>query len=66
MDQDDQQEAYANELMQERYRMTCDALDRCAKTGADQEALRLLARECGVDIKHTVLGDARGSRGLER
>lgn len=42
---------------EERYRHACEALDRCAKAGADIEDLKLLARESGVDIKHTVLGD---------
>ena len=42
---------------EERYWQTCEALNRCAKAGADIEALRILARECGVDIKHTILGD---------
>lgn len=57
MDQDDQQEAFAHELMQERYRITCDAINRCANAGADLEALKTICRETGVDIKHTVLGD---------
>lgn len=42
---------------EERYRMTCEAIDRCAKAGADIEDLKTLARECGVNVKHTVLGD---------
>lgn len=41
----------------ERYRETCEAIDRCAKAGADLEALKTLCRETGVDIRHTVLGD---------
>ena len=42
---------------EERYRETCDAIDRCAKAGADIDALRTLCRETGIDIRHTVLGD---------
>lgn len=42
---------------EERYWLACDAINRCAKAGADIDALKILARECGVDIKHTVLGD---------
>lgn len=48
-------EAHQAEL--ERYEQACDALNRCAKAGADTEALKILAREAGIDIKHTVLGD---------
>lgn len=57
--QDGQQEAWAHELMQERYREACDALNRCAKAGAKKKDLEILARECGVDIKDVV--DARAS-----
>lgn len=53
---DAQQEAYANELMQERYRLACEALNRCAKAGAMAEDLKTLARECGVDIRHLSIG----------
>lgn len=42
---------------EERYRLNCEAIDRCAKAGADTEDLKRLAREAGVNIKHTVLGD---------
>jgi hypothetical protein len=47
----DQQEAYAHELMQERYRLACEALGRCAKAGAKPEDLNTLARECGINPK---------------
>jgi hypothetical protein len=50
----------SQELIQaeeERYRETCEAIDRCAKAGADLEALKTICRETGVDIRHTVLGD---------
>jgi hypothetical protein len=57
MDRDQQQEAYAHELMQERYLETCEAINRCAKAGADLDALKTICRETGIDIKHTVLGD---------
>ncbi len=42
---------------EERYRETCEAIDRCAKAGADIEALKTICRETGVNIKHTILGD---------
>ena len=42
---------------EERYRECCDAIDRCAKAGADLDALKTLCRECGVNMKHTLLGD---------
>ncbi len=42
---------------EERYRMECEAIDRCAKAGADIDALKTLCRGCGINIKHTVLGD---------
>lgn len=54
MDRADFEQQQANE---ERYRHACEAIDRCAKAGADIEDLKLLARDCGVDIKHTILGD---------
>lgn len=49
---------------EERYREACEAINRCAKAGADIEDLRTLCRECGVDVKHTVLGDEIRSRRL--
>lgn len=42
---------------EERYRHACEALNRCAKAGADIEDLKTLAREAGINIKHTTLGD---------
>lgn len=42
---------------EERYRMAVDAINRCAEKGANIDDLKHLARECGVDIKHTILGD---------
>lgn len=53
-DRADFEQAQAEE---ERYRMCCEAIDRCAKAGADIDDLRLLCRETGVNVKHTVLGD---------
>ena len=50
-DRDDQQEAWANDLMQERYREACEAINRCAKAGARTEDLKTLARECGIDTR---------------
>lgn len=51
MDQDDQQEAWAHELMQQRYREACEALCRCKSAGAKDEDIKTLARECGIDPK---------------
>lgn len=48
---------WQQQLEQERYREACDAIDRCAKAGADMDALKTLCREAGINIKHTVLGD---------
>jgi hypothetical protein len=45
------------QLEAERYAMAVQALNNCAKAGADIESLRVLAREAGIDITHTVLGD---------
>lgn len=56
MDDDGQQEAWAHQLMQERYRETCEAINRCVEAGADPKALKVIARECGVEIKHTKIG----------
>lgn len=56
MGQDDAQH-WQHQLEQERYREACEAIDRCAKAGADIDALKTLCREAGLDIRHTVLGD---------
>lgn len=55
MDRDDQQEAH--QLEQERYQQACEAINRCAKAGAEISDLKTLAREAGVDIRHTILGN---------
>lgn len=52
MKQDEQ-----HQLETERYEQACEAINRCAKAGAHIEDLRTLVRECGIDIKHTILGD---------
>lgn len=62
MDRDAQQEAY--QLEQERYEQACQAINRCAKAGAEIDDLKTLAREAGVDIKHTVLGDTIKAKGM--
>lgn len=54
--QDQQQEAWAHELMQERYRLNVEALNRCAAAGAKPEDITTLARECGIDPKHVSIG----------
>lgn len=48
-------EAHQAEL--ERYQLACEALNRCAMAGATIDDLKTLARECGIDIRHTILGD---------
>ena len=47
MDRDDQQEAH-HQLMLEREREAAEALQRCHEAGADPDALKVLARECGL------------------
>lgn len=47
----DMQELYAHELMQERYRMTVEALQRCASAGAQEQDIKTLCRETGVNLK---------------
>lgn len=54
MNRDDQAEAHQAET--ERYQMACDAINRCLLAGAKPEDLKTLARECGVNIKHTFIG----------
>lgn len=50
-------EDWQQQLEAERYEMAVIALNNCAKAGADIESLKVLAREAGIDITHTVLGD---------
>lgn len=47
----------AHQLELERYEQACEAINNCAKAGANIEDLKTLAREAGIDIKHTILGD---------
>lgn len=42
----------------ERYEQACQAINNCAKAGANTEDLKTLARECGIDIRHTTLGES--------
>lgn len=53
-------EAYANELMQERYRMTVEALQRCLEKGAKEDDIKTLCRETGVNVKD-VLNESKQS-----
>ena len=57
MGADDNTAAWQHQLELERYQQACEALNRCAKAGARIDDLKTLAREAGIDIKHTVLGD---------
>jgi hypothetical protein len=50
-DHDWEHQLYANELMQERYRMACEALQRCLEKGTDEEDIKTLCRETGVNVK---------------
>ena len=60
---DAQYEAWADEIQQWRYQENVEALKRCLKAGADEKAIKTLARECGVDIKHLTLdADQRTAR----
>lgn len=52
-----------DQLEQERYRAACEAINRCAKAGAEIEDLKTLVAECGIDIKHTILGDEIKAKG---
>jgi hypothetical protein len=51
------QEEWAHQLMLEREREAIEALQRCAKAGADPEAIKTLARECGINPKHITVGN---------
>lgn len=44
-------EAFAHELMQERYQLTVEALRRCAHGQATQDDIETLCRETGVNLK---------------
>ena len=57
MGADDNSQEWAYQLELERYNLACEAINRCAQAGAKAEDLKTLARECGIDIKHTVLGE---------
>jgi hypothetical protein len=54
------EQLYAHELMQERYRLTVEALQRCQKAGADEEALKTLCRETGVNVKDVIVEKKHG------
>lgn len=51
------------QLEEERYRMTVDALNRCAAAGANPEDLKFIAREAGIDTKHITLGETNAQNG---
>lgn len=51
------------QLEEERYRMTVDALNRCAAKGANPEDLKFIARELGLDIRHINVGEEHASHG---
>lgn len=46
------EQEWAHQLMLEREREAIEALRRCLKAGADPEAVKTLARECGIDVRH--------------
>lgn len=49
------EELYAHELMQERYRLTVEALARCVEAGAKKEDIATLCRETGVNVKDVIV-----------
>lgn len=63
MDRDDQQEAYAHTLMQWRYDEAVQALQRCVKAGANEEDIKTLCRETGVNVKDVLVGGANAAHG---
>lgn len=54
-------EAFAHELMQERYFLTVEALKRCIKAGAKQSDIETLCRETGVNIKDVIVEKAHAT-----
>lgn len=46
---------------EERERAAIEALNRCAAAGADEEAIKTLARECGIDPKFIQIGGQRAT-----
>lgn len=56
------QQAYADQLMQERYRMDVEALRRCLEAGANVEDIKLLAFECGIDPNHILENEHAAQR----
>lgn len=58
MGADEETAFWHHQIEQERYRAACEAIDRCAAAGADVEDLMTLARECGIDLKHTTIGSS--------
>ncbi|HZR03865.1 MAG TPA: hypothetical protein VFA81_11895 [Burkholderiales bacterium] len=49
-DYDDGEGWHAHELMLERYRLACEALNRCAAAGAKSSDVCWLARELGINL----------------
>ena len=45
------EQLYAHELMQERYRIAVETLKRVAQAGAKEEDIKTLCRETGVNVK---------------
>ena len=45
------------QLEEERYRMTVDALNRCAAKGANPEDLKFIGKELGIDTRHINVGE---------
>lgn len=54
------QEFYAHELMQERYRISVEALKRCVEAGAKPDDIKTLCRETGVNVKDVIVEDRNG------
>lgn len=48
-------EAFAHELMNERYLLAMEALRHFVRSGATEEEIKTLCRETGVDIKDVIV-----------
>lgn len=46
------QDGWQQQLEEERYLITVQALSRCLAAGAKEEDVKTLARECGIDPKY--------------
>ena len=54
-DHDWEHQLYSHELMQERYRLAVEALQRCVEKDVDEEAIKTLCRETGVNVTDVIV-----------